>query len=61
MIEQCDKCRFWAPGGLEECRRYAPRPREMTAAESTGIAPVWPTTLADDWCGEFVSSGENRK
>jgi hypothetical protein len=63
--ETCFSCRFWndqeemrdGDGELwrqGECRRRAP-----TQSVTIGIHPplpetgLWPTTLDEDWCGEF--------
>lgn len=45
-VIKCETCRFWDPTQLD-CRRYAPRPHHKTTDF------IWPTTFADDWCGEW--------
>jgi hypothetical protein len=53
--ERCELCRFWEsddqfdPGeGL--CRRYPPA---LIAFGSTPATGRFPSTAAEDWCGEF--------
>jgi len=50
----CDTCRFWAAdsdGSYEgTCRRYAPRPYSSSGDRKSGV--WWPSTCADEWCGE---------
>ena len=41
--ETCQRCRWWNPGPLPECRRMPPRDDR-----------IWPLAAADDWCGEFT-------
>jgi hypothetical protein len=53
MIGHCEDCRFWersqfGPGGT--CHRYPPT--------RSGAIVTWPSTDADDWCGEFGASEE---
>ncbi|WGF89960.1 hypothetical protein [Marinivivus vitaminiproducens] len=45
---QCQGCRFWF-SSKTQCRRNAPLP----AVSEKGSQTLWPTTAADDWCGEF--------
>ena len=53
----CATCCFWAAwgdppaGGTWACRRRAPVVGTLTAVG----AREWPTTNADDWCGEHVA------
>ena len=57
----CSDCIYWddrlAPTqefGL--CRRRAP-----TVIGSTAYSTVWPTTLANDWCGEAEAKRPYRR
>jgi hypothetical protein len=49
----CEDCQFWEALRKDkgQCRRYPPRFDPYPEADATGI---WPTTRAEDWCGEFV-------
>lgn len=49
MEVSCDTCAYWADDGdgSGECRRHAPRPRP------TDEVTHWPSTLPDDWCGDW--------
>jgi hypothetical protein len=59
--EHCGRCRFWDPEDEREgtCRRHAPRPAGVVIKVSGRKEfsyqefPVWPLTLAHEWCGEF--------
>lgn len=60
MNSQCDSCRFWANprDGVGECRRNAPAPVQRAqitddANSPSDNAPVWPVTVAADWCGQY--------
>lgn len=58
-IKTCKMCRFWGKlpdalpykGSIGLCRKSHP------AEIGTGNRPYnggqWPSTMADDWCGEF--------
>ena len=49
--ETCSTCMFWKQveryKDRGECRRHGPRP----SARSFWTA--WPTTLPEDWCGDY--------
>lgn len=65
---RCDRCAYWdhrevahsalaiAPQDAQafgRCRRHAPHlPR-------AGMRGEWPTTEANDWCGEFTERGDD--
>lgn len=54
---RCDECRFWktnrsCKGKRGECRVKHPSPATESIGRS-GYEAIWPTTLKDDWCGEF--------
>ena len=68
----CSRCRFWVSvrklgtdGGLAgfssrqrratrgQCHRYAPR--------AQALSPRWPSTKADDSCGEFKPRPDERR
>jgi len=62
--EFCHGCRFWNRDDPEvfsgDCRRHAPRLSGMAAPHGNSIhqdprAAMWPMTMRDDWCGEFVA------
>ncbi len=65
----CLNCRHWnsvtSINDFGECRRYGPDRLAYTYAEAgTGASAIWPTTLADFWCGEFTArplSEEDRR
>jgi hypothetical protein len=68
VIEECRSCCWWVsvvkngkPTGRGDCHRYPPRTVEVTS-ESDGyggqtiqsvLEDFWPTTDADEFCGEF--------
>lgn len=48
LVGTCEGCLFWKNfGNAGECYRYPPTP-SMGCADS-----AWPTTQAQDWCGEW--------
>lgn len=54
----CARCAFWHKHEdsaiTGDCRRRAPRPLIDPKHEEDGLAfVVWPTTVDDEWCGEF--------
>lgn len=60
---RCPTCRYWEPpdGGVGPlCRRYAPRAQvswpgrdeDEVSDFDYSLAPVWPVTTENDWCGE---------
>jgi hypothetical protein len=61
----CKSCMYWVPLNSEVsgmCRRYAPQaapllvPKESTMAVSElRLQTVWPSTGANDGCGDFVA------
>ena len=51
---QCAACKFYQDP-KSECRRYAPSPAEGDKQAH------WPNVASDDWCGEFVAEGSERK
>lgn len=60
----CGTCIFFyrpSEAGNGECRRNAPRPREIYSSEiieseSTPMA-FWPSVTPADWCGEHRKKG----
>ncbi len=62
--QSCGLCRFWVPiwkleSGREKkrstqgaCHRHAPHSSALTLS--------WPTTKADEWCGEFEARKNER-
>jgi len=49
---QCSGCRFWERNGPDGiCRRGNPVP--MIAPVGAQLIVVWPTTRAEEWCGNF--------
>ena len=56
MARMCSTCQFWewdgGAAGVGECRRRSPRPfnTEETGPDSKYV--YWPSTCANDWCGE---------
>ena len=67
--QQCNLCRYWGDmrgkDRANRCLRYAPRPISFVWSQWSEDQPAlqtdWLRTFPDDWCGEFVSNGENRK
>jgi hypothetical protein len=66
MKDECRRCRFWAcritsvgDWWAADCLRHAPiglKDRGEAAIEQqTGNLrlAIWPTTRANDWCGDF--------
>ncbi len=60
LIEKvCADCRFWkrfqGPGAVKgQCRVKSPRFFAMVDIEMDWREKsAWPTTVADDWCGEW--------
>lgn len=62
-MKACEHCKHWEKnsqiGG--ECRRYAPqggilRREDLGEPEADWptVYAAWPSTIADDWCGEFT-------
>lgn len=59
---QCGRCKFWsrmAAGGTPikderhgECRRWTP------VMYGSSVRGAWPHTGAEDWCGEFLDTGQ---
>ena len=56
----CEYCRNWNRASLTEgqCRAHPPQVAQkfiqlMDVSKSDPF-PIWPTTQAVDWCGEFV-------
>lgn len=59
----CANCTFFDPQGVEVpesisygmCRRHAPAVNDlpMSASGAVRARGCWPTTYADQWCGEF--------
>jgi hypothetical protein len=63
MSRSCSCCRFWervhAESDVGQCRRYPPQASDIETTEDSpaGLAILhdWPLTLANNWCGEFIS------
>lgn len=59
--QACATCRFWreelndAFGRIGTCRFHAPRP--LTTEHDWDPQAYWPTTHADDWCGQWCPGG----
>ncbi len=52
MDEKCEDCRFWNRTNTShgECRwRPPPLPTKGSATDR------WPTTTADEWCGQWTA------
>ena len=60
MDRECKSCVFWDSEGDEGVCRFNPPVLAGTMAQALeGIQPddaVWPRTLANEWCGSYVSS-----
>ena len=66
--ERCDQCRFWEckPTPVDDthgiCRRFAPRVVYHIEDRTEDLRPpvpredpsLWPSTMGNDWCGDFV-------
>jgi hypothetical protein len=65
---RCADCKFWnrdeGPFEVGRCHRYAPRPVVVAGTEegeeplARPDLPVWPLTIDEDWCGEFIPKHE---
>jgi len=63
MPSRCSRCRFWervhAESDVGHCRRFPPQASDIEPTEDSppGLAIIhdWPLTLANNWCGEFLS------
>lgn len=65
--ESCDNCRFWLANEYRhngECRRRSPvamhseLPKHWSESDTIHHITTqtgWPTTKADDWCGDWCS------
>lgn len=66
----CVTCANWIPtepvppvrqttssSTIGECHRYAPRPLVVTSETSKKITVFWPTTRAEDVCGDWYYGG----
>ena len=53
--DTCIKCEYWnATGEAEgECRRQPPQAISFKVNDEVTYETRFPTTKADDWCGEF--------
>lgn len=60
--EHCSSCRFWDPRSTEpeaeatdqgDCLRYPPARGSGSAPSRALSRMMWPTTRAEDWCGEY--------
>ena len=55
--DSCETCRFWEfnRDDMGECRRRSPQAAlTVPMDDAPGVkAAYWPTTLSDEWCGEF--------
>jgi hypothetical protein len=60
---KCADCKFWRPGenpqpwsdDMGACHRHAPASVGTAHAVAVGaMRNQWPTTLKDDFCGDFV-------
>ena len=55
----CGQCKCWFGG---QCRRHPPQlvlwPTDNQHPITYMPVESWPTTMADDWCGDFQRNGE---
>lgn len=52
--KSCAACAHWNGSGQEgECRRHAPQLISFEVDESVKVESRFPTTSAQDWCGDF--------
>ncbi len=53
----CVNCAYWDPTSPTHgrCRRHAPTVPPRPDSDGTGSFTSWPSTLAEDWCGEWES------
>ena len=70
--ERCSKCYWWDPldpayveGDAEGLCRVNPPEVHVIHVEEQGYVEseartVWPTTIADDWCGRFQKKQRDR-
>jgi hypothetical protein len=68
-MRTCETCRYFAPSALAQptCRRNAPQVVSFAIQTAVGqqvaVKGAWPTTQADDWCGEWqekrMTTGES--
>jgi len=68
----CVKCKYWLKKSVAsgECRRRAPQVVAYTESNTDGSSgeyresvdsytrSEWPTTLAEEWCGEYEPPNE---
>ena len=57
--EVCVECAHWNPKGSDEgeCRRQPPQAVTFRVDDEVKFETRFPTTKADDWCGEFTRKG----
>jgi hypothetical protein len=57
LDQTCENCRFFSLNYDErsgDCRRYAPRPRNVLDSEKHHVVDTYFVQMGlDDWCGEF--------
>jgi len=63
MQMKCEDCRFWdqdhKTSSLGVCRRYAPRALIGKSVKGdNALDAIWPRTVSDQWCGEWVTKIE---
>lgn len=53
--EACSKCEYWnkAESDQGECRRQPPQAVTFKVNDEVKFETRFPTTKAEDWCGEF--------
>ncbi|MEM1442540.1 MAG: hypothetical protein AAGF67_09370 [Verrucomicrobiota bacterium] len=53
--ESCSACAYWKAGESNEgaCRRQPPQSISFEVDDEVKFETRFPTTSADDWCGEF--------
>ncbi len=54
----CGKCVYWnsQDSAKGECRRHAPQTVVFKVDEKVQYESTFPTTKAEDWCGDFEPS-----
>lgn len=55
--ETCAACKNWNDLGNSqgECRAHAPQLIVFEVDSDTKVVSRFPTTTADDWCGDFAA------
>ena len=72
ITESCDRCRFWMSlwslkrksenAGSQGAERRSKRGQcHRNAPQASALTVFWPTTRADDRCGEFAPWPDERR